>query len=292
MQKRSDDRLIAYLDGEVDVPERREIEAWLDSDPAARDKLAALAQSAALVRSAFDEVMHEPLPGRLIAAARGERVSAEPSAKIVPLRRGPGTGRARAARSWWLGLPLAASLFGLLLGGSVAYLSVAKLLPGGIGGKQPAVEMAAADNLWLDNAVGYFKLAASAGDGALVDVPATGDAREAWQKISQSLPQEVRWPELNLKPWGLNFRGARLVVADGRPAAQLMYTTDNKAIGPLTLIIGSSNEPDTPPTLARRQDVNLLYWRHQGRAYALVGQTDVGYLWGIANDVAWQLDAI
>jgi anti-sigma factor RsiW len=294
LQKRGDERLIAYLDGEVDASERRDIEAWLDSDPAARDKLAALAQSAALVRSAFDEVMQEPLPDRLIAAARGERGSAEPSAKIVPLRRGQRAGRAPAARSWWLGLPLAASLFGLLLGGTVAYLSVAKLLPGGIGGKQPAVEMAAADNLWLDNAVGYFKLAASAGEGALVDVPATGDAREAWQKISQSLPQpqEVRWPELNLKPWGLNFRGARLVVADGRPAAQLMYTTDNKAIGPLTLIIGSSKEPDIPPTLARRQDVNLLYWRHQGRAYALVGQTDVGYLWGIANDVAWQLDAI
>jgi anti-sigma factor RsiW len=292
MQKRSDDRLIAYLDGEVDASARHEIEDWLDSDPAARDKLVALAQSAALVRSAFDEVTHEPLPDRLIAAARGERVSAEPSAKIIPFRRGQGTGSAPAARRWWLGLPLAASLFGLLLGGAVTYLSVAKLLPGGIGGKQPAVEMAAADSLWLDNAVGYFKLAASAGDGALVDVPATGDAREAWQKISQSLPQEVRWPDLNLKPWGLNFRGARLVVADGRPAAQLMYTTDNKAIGPLTLIIGSSKEPDTPPTLARRQDVNLLYWRHQGRAYALVGQTDVGYLWGIANDVAWQLDAI
>jgi anti-sigma factor RsiW len=292
MQQRSDERLIAYLDGEVDASARREIEAWLDSDPAARDKLAALAESAALVRSAFDEVMREPVPERLIAAARGERVSAERSAKIVPFRRGPGAGAAPAARSWWLGLPLAASLFGLLLGGSVAYLSVAKLLPGGLGGKQPAVEMVAADNLWLDNAVGYFKLAA--GDGALVDVPATGDAREAWQKISESLPQpqEVRWPDLNLKPWGLNFRGARLVVADGRPAAQLMYTTDNKAIGPLTLIIGSSKEPDTPPTLTRRQDVNLLYWRHQGRAYALVGQTDVGYLWGIANDVAWQLDAI
>ena len=294
MQKRSDDeRLIAYLDGEVDLSERREIEAWLDSDPPARDKLAALAQSDALVRSAFDEVMHEPLPDRLIAAARGETVSTEPSAKIVPFKRGRGAGGAATARSWWLGLPLAASLFGLLMGGSVAYLSVAKLLPGGIGGKPPAVEMAAADNLWLDNAVGYFKLAASAGDGALVDVPATGDAREAWQKISQSLPQEVRRPpDLNLKPWGLNFRGARLVVADGRPAAQLMYTSDNKAIGPLTLIIGSSKEPDTPPTLAQRQDVNLLYWRHQGRAYALVGQTDVGYLWGIANDVAWQLDAI
>jgi len=40
MQKRSDDRLIAYLDGELEVAERREIDAWLDADPAAREKLA------------------------------------------------------------------------------------------------------------------------------------------------------------------------------------------------------------------------------------------------------------
>src|SRR3954451_18999502 len=109
MQKRSEDeRLIAYLDGEADVSETREIEAWLDSDPAARDKLAALAESAALVRSAFDEVMHEPLPERLIAAARGEGVSAEASAKVVPFRRGQRTGGASAAHRWWFGLPLAA----------------------------------------------------------------------------------------------------------------------------------------------------------------------------------------
>jgi len=31
---------------------------------------------------------------------------------------------------------------------------------------------------------------------------------------------------------------------------------------------------------------------HQSVLLALVGQTDIGYLWGIANDVAWQLDAI
>jgi len=290
MQKRSDDCLIAYLDGEIEMAERRDIEAWLDTDPAAREKLAALAESANLVRLAFDEVMHEPLPDRLIAAARGETVSSEPGAQVLPFDRRPGKGRIPAAQRWWIGLPVAASLFGLLLGGGVAYLGVAKLAPGAIGGKQPAVEMAAADNVWLDNAAGYFKLFVSAGDGAMIDVPATGDPREALQKISQSLPQEVRLPDL--KPWGLNFRGARLVVAEGRPAAQLVYTTDNKAIGPLTLIIGSSKEPDVSPALARRQDVNLLYWRHQGRSYALVGQSDVGYLWGIANDVAWQLDAI
>jgi anti-sigma factor RsiW len=290
MPKRSDDRLIAYLDGEIETTERLEVEAWLQADPAARERLAALAESANLVRLAFDEVLHEPVPERLIAAARGEKMSLEPSGEVVLFRSHQKAGQTAPSRRWWIGLPAAASLFGLVAGGSVAYLGVTKLVPGSLPGRPPTIQQAAADNLWLDNAAGYFKLVASAGDGGLIDVPATGDPREALQKISQSLPQQVRLPDL--KPWGLNFRGARLVVAEGRPAAQLVYTTDNKAIGPLTLIIGSSKEPDIPPTLARRQDVNLLYWRHQGRAFVLVGQTDIGYLWGIANDVAWQLDAI
>jgi anti-sigma factor RsiW len=147
----------------------------------------------------------------------------------------------------------------------------------------------AAINNWLDNAAGDYKLMVSTGD-ALVDVPASGDNGDVIQKVSQSLPQPVRLP--NLQPWGLSFKGARLVVVDGRPAAQLVYNTDNKAIGPLALIIGSTKQPDIAPTFERRQDLNLLYWRHQGRASVLVGQSEIGYLWGIANDVAWQLDAI
>jgi anti-sigma factor RsiW len=291
MQQLSDDRLVAYLDGELETAQRREVEALLDADPAARRQLAALAESAHLLRLAFDEVVHEPVPDRLIAAARGEKAPARIGAHILPFRRRPNA-RVVISRHWWMGLPVAASLFGFFLGIGAAYLGVGKLGFDGDASKQTAFEAAAANNLWLDNAAGYFKLVVSAGDNPPIDVPATGDPREALQKISQSLPQEGRLPQLNLKPWGLDFRGARLVVAEGRPAAELVYTTDNKAIGPLTLIIGSSRQPDISPTFDRRQDVNLLYWRHQGRAYALVGQADIGYLWGIANDVAWQLDAI
>jgi anti-sigma factor RsiW len=293
MQKRSDDQLVAYLEGELELVDRREVEAWLDSDSAARDQLAALAISAKLVRRAFDEVLHEPVPERLIAAARGKTVAAKHGPQILPFA--PRTGAARFARSQWsrLGLPIAASLLlGLVVGGSGAYFGVTKFASGAatIALAQPALEATVANNLWLDNAAGYFKLFVSAGNNTLVDIPATGDTREALQKISQSLPQQVRLPDL--KPWGLNFHGARLIVVDGRPAAQLVYTTDNKAIGPLALIVGSSSQPDVPPTFDHRQDVNLIYWRHQGRAYALVGQANIGYLWGIGNDVAWQLDAI
>jgi anti-sigma factor RsiW len=289
MQQRSDDRLIAYLDGELEVAQRREIEAWLEADPAARQRMAALAESASLLRLALDEAVREPIPERLIVAARGETASLQASAQILPFRRRLGA-QSAAPRVWRIGLPIAASLFGLLVGGSATYLGVGTLALNGIAGKQPAIEATAANNLWLDNAAGYFKLVVSAGDNPPMDIPATGDPREALQKISQSLPQKIQLPDL--KPWGLSFRGARLVVEEGRPAAALVYTTDNKAIGPLGLIIGSSKQPDISPTFDRRQDVNLLYWRHQGRAYALVGQADIGYLWGIANDVAWQLDAV
>jgi anti-sigma factor RsiW len=292
MHERSEELLVAYLDGELDEGGRSEIEAWLAADPAARELMADLAESANLLRRAYDDVLHEAIPERLIAAARGETLPAK-GAQILPFMARhptPVEPAARPRRSW-RNLPIAASIAGLLLGGGLSYLGLSQWLPGGNGGvNAPAVAAQAANDVWLDNAAGYFKLFASAGDNALIDVPPNGDPSQALQKISQNLPKAVRLPDL--KPWGLNFRGARLVVVGGRPAAQLVYTTDNKAIGPLTLIIGSSVQPDIPPTYDHRQDVNLLYWRHQGRAYAIVGQANIGYLWGIANDVAWQLDAI
>jgi anti-sigma factor RsiW len=287
----SDEALVAYLDGELDNTERRHVEAWLDADPAVRDRLMALAQSADLLRGAYADFLNEPLPERLIAAARGE-TAAQPAAheaEILVLKPLVGAAARIPLRRWPLGFAAAAGLFGLIFGGVGTYLGMAVLNPSNPAG-QGQLAASAANGVWLDNAAGYYKLVVNAGDTMLIDVPASNDTSEALQKISQSLPTQVRLPDL--KPWGLTFRGARLVVVEGRPAAQLVYVTDNKAIGPLTLVIGASKQPDIAPTFDRRQDVNLLYWRHQGHAYALAGQTDIGYLWGIANDVAWQLDAI
>jgi len=289
MQRHSDDALVAYLDGELDADERRHVEAWLEADPAVRERLTALAQTGELLRGAYADIVDEPVPPRLIAAARGASGTAPQEAEILVLKRPGWAAITLPARRWQIGLAAAAGLFGVIFGGVGTYLGMGLLNPA-----NPAAERrlaaAAANGSWLDNAAGYYKLTVSAGDNMLIDVPASNDPREALQKISESLPPQLRVPDL--KPWGLSFRGARLVVVEGRPAAELVYVTDNKAIGPLTLVIGASKQSDISPTFDRRQDVNMLYWRHQGRAYALVGQTDIGYLWGIANDVAWQLDAI
>jgi anti-sigma factor RsiW len=291
MQQHSDEALVAYLDGELDNAERRHVEAWVDADPAVHDRLAALARTGELVRGAYLNIANEPVPERLIAAARGEtkgRRAGSPEAQVVPLRP-PRSAVFRLESRWNIGLAAAAGFCGIIIGGLGSYFG-SGVLPA-----SPAAEHrladAAANSIWLDNAAGYYKLTASAGDNLLIDVPATTDANAALQKISQSLPQPVHPPDL--KPsWGLTFRGARLVVVEGRPAAELVYLSDNQAMGPLTLVVGTTKLPDVGLTVDRQQDVNLVYWRHHGRAYALAGRVDPPYLWNIANDVAWKLDAI
>src|SRR5206468_3067534 len=150
MQRLGDDRLVAYLDGELETAQRREVEAWLDADPVARQQLAALADSTHLLRLAYDEVLHEAVPNRLIAAARGETTEAQSAARILPFH-GRAAVRTVMSNRRWIALPVAASLFGLVVGGSAVYLGLGKLLPDNAGGRRPAVEAAAANGAWLDN---------------------------------------------------------------------------------------------------------------------------------------------
>jgi len=293
IEKPSDEELVAFLDGELTDEQGSEIQHLLGANDTALGRLAGLAQSTALIRAAFDEVLREPVPERLAAVIRSANTApaiseAPAEAKILRFKTIAGNAK-RTARRHWLAYPVAASILGIVIGGGYA---------GHKGGnadeKIAQAAAAAATNSWLDNVAGNHKLfvATRGNDFSLADVPAdANDGGGVIEKISQRTAQsDVRVPDL--KPWGLAFHGARVIVADGEPATELFYTTDDKAIGPLSVVIGNSSRPDTAPTLERRQDVNVMHWRRKGHAYAIVGQADVGYMWGLANDIGWQLDAI
>jgi anti-sigma factor RsiW len=298
MQMLKDELLVAYLDGELDDSRRAEVEASLKHDAAARDRMTQLSESAALLRAAFDEVLREEVPERLVAAARGLGASAggAQQAEILPFQsRRPVRGWA-AYRRWWVAVPVAASIFGVAIGGGLGYFGFDRAVAPA-GEEHQVAANAAATNAWLDNVAVYHKLfvASAAAASSFADIPAKDGDGEVIRKISQRTSQQgLRVPDL--KPWGLLFQGARVVVIESRPAAELLYTADNKAvgkaIGPLTVVIVPTKRPDVAPSFDRRQDVNLLHWRHKGHAYAIVGQADIGYMWGLANDIAWQLGAI
>lgn len=275
MQKPSDETLVAYLDGELDAGARSEVESWLESDAELRERVAALGASAEALRAAFEPVLHEPVPERLLAAARG-------GAEVIDFAAAQKQPKRPLMARQWARWAAAAGVAGLLVGGGVGFFA---------GGDNSAeVASNAAATSWLDNIAGYHKLLISAGadDQALVDVPP--DPNDPSRKVIQKLPADFKLP--NLKPWGLQFQGARYLVISGQPATQLFYTTDNKKLGPLTVVIGQTNLPDLAPTFDRRGDLNMIYWRHHGHTYALVGTADIGYLWNISNDIEYQLDAI
>jgi len=70
----SDEKLMAYADGELDAIERTEVEAALASDETLRAKLEAHRALSARFASAFDGALDEPVPARLLAAAQPQRV--------------------------------------------------------------------------------------------------------------------------------------------------------------------------------------------------------------------------
>jgi anti-sigma factor RsiW len=301
MQKLNDELLVAYLDGELDDKQQADVEASIEQDAVARDRLARLGESKALVRAAFDELLREEVPERLIAAihnadaAAGIEPDAGRGAQILPFRMRQAARGLATYRRWWIAVPVAASLFGVMLGGGLGYFGLSSTKSSGE--QQVAAIQNAATNGWLDNVAEFHKLfiSASTGENSFADIPANDNGGEVIQKISQRTSQQnLRVPDL--KPWGLVFQGARVVVVEGRSAAQLVYTADNKtvgkAIGPLTVLIGATKRPDISPTFEHRQDVNMLYWRRKGHVYAIVGQADSGYMWGLANDIEWQLNAI
>lgn len=275
-----DEFLIAYLDGELNGTDYARIESALSKDEALKSRLGVLADTTVLVRRAFDDVLHEPIPARLLAAALGDKPPAPPRMSAVArfFRFDMAAARPRPAANAnrrRMSPTVAASILGLVIGTSVGYL--------GVNGTRDdsAAQVASVAPGWLDTLASYHNLFISSADGAentVFDVPAGSEKR---------LPVDIRVPDL--KPYDLTFRGARRIVLDGKPAFQFFYGSPGNKSGAITLFVTTSSRPELTPTFERRDNVNLIYWRHLGHGYAIAGQADRGTMSSLANDVAWQL---
>jgi len=93
----SDETLMAYVDGELDEKARVEVEAAMRANP---DIAARVARHQALrkrVRLAFERVVDEPVPERLVAAVREFPIVTTRENNVIPLR------RRKPPRKWsWL----------------------------------------------------------------------------------------------------------------------------------------------------------------------------------------------
>ena len=76
--------LVAYVDNQLEPAQMAAVEEIIREDPEARTIVAVLQRSAAAVKTAFDQPLHEPVPARLLAAVGMDGPAIE--GNVVPLR--------------------------------------------------------------------------------------------------------------------------------------------------------------------------------------------------------------
>src|SRR5882724_10470442 len=94
----SDDILMAYADGELDLRTRAQVEDAMATDPQSARRVAAHQALRNTLRAGFDKVLDEPIPERLIAAARPTAGAPSENGVVVPLR--PRRARTLAFAHW------------------------------------------------------------------------------------------------------------------------------------------------------------------------------------------------
>src|SRR5580704_13016101 len=82
----SDEVLMAYADGELDLRTRAQVEDAMAADPQIARRVAAHQALRNTLRSGFDKVLDEPIPDRLVAAARATSRAPSENRVVVPLR--------------------------------------------------------------------------------------------------------------------------------------------------------------------------------------------------------------
>lgn len=111
-----DEVLMAYADDELDARTRAAVEAAMASDPEIARRIARQRELRNRVQSAFNRVLDEPVPARLLKVVRDDP-SAQRAGNVVPLRR-------RRVQHW--GWPqwsaIAASLIVGLIAGRLTWL--------------------------------------------------------------------------------------------------------------------------------------------------------------------------
>jgi hypothetical protein len=99
----SEETLMAYVDGELDGPTREQVAKAVAADPALARRVAAHQALRGTVRAAFDSVLEEPVPARLLSLVQSAPTGSKP-AQVLPFR-----ARSVPQRSWVQWTSLAAS---------------------------------------------------------------------------------------------------------------------------------------------------------------------------------------
>jgi anti-sigma factor RsiW len=229
-------KLSAWLDSALPPDEAQALEALLKHDPALQAELTELMAANEAANAEFATMLAAPVP---LSLARS--IDQAPLPVIAQPRRLP---------AW---AAIAASLALLAVGAGGGFLA----------GQRTEV-VAARD--WIEDVAEYHAVYA-AQSRHLVEVPASDSQHiKTWLTAQVGAPFDI--PDLAAE--GLEFQGARLLVAAGKPVGQLMYR--NGAGQVVALCFVASDKPATDDIQSRQANgFQMRVWGRPGARFVLIG---------------------
>jgi anti-sigma factor RsiW len=233
-----DATLAAYVDGELDPRQLREIDRLLTSDPQARHKVRRMRETTALLRAACAESHFQKVPDNLRA--------------LVEKRSAP-------ARVPWLRRMMAASILLISLAGAD------HVLDHHVWPTENTVAVADSRGAMLDEIAAYHLVYARQTEH-LAEVPAERREHiEAW--LGSLLNRTLKVPDLSSQ--GLKFEGARLLAIDAHPVAQLLWSREGG--DPVAICVTFGTPERKPLDIERHRGLNVGAWDENGYTYVVVG---------------------
>ncbi|MDE3771906.1 anti-sigma factor [Sinorhizobium meliloti] len=260
-------RLSAYIDGELAESEKSELDALLARDDEARALLEKLKSGSAFGNGAFENFLHDPVPLALVRQIK-QGPGINPKSERVTTASLP----RRSARIWPRILAASTALF--LLGGAAGFI-----LGSATDFAEPMNQ--ADDRPWID-IVGSHRIFSRQKEH-LVEVPGTQAAEiETWLAASVGVSFTV--PNLDRK--GLSFEGARLLAANGRPVAQLVYRDREAEVFTICFLKQGDGQQSDEFSETIRGDLGLVSWEREGVSFVMIGPSSDPALQDLAETVA------
>lgn len=263
MTTEAQDRLNAYIDGELGPEEAAALEARLADDPEARRTLESMSRQNDLVGEALQaldagpaDIQTERLKRRLAErlARRVEPTSARPSSGWLRMGAQVAAACALVAFGWW------------------GHATVTAPDTGGVPG-------------YVSEAVGAHQVFAEDPDYPVEFAGAAVDSAADW--FSGKIGVPIAAPDLD--EYGVALVGARLLGTKEGPLAQYIYEDGDGARYSLTLAQHPKREPIGPVTIVDYPSRSVGYWRTPDVDFALVGDGGAADVHKIAMDLSGKI---
>lgn len=269
-----DAQLTALIDGETTPEQKLELEQRVATDDGAKRLYDKLRHGADFGKRRMDDVLKEPVP---LALVRSIKSVQPPKAPIAPRLSRPSL-KLTPSRPQ----AIAAALVLFAAGCGVGYLVADnRSAPA----SSQTVEAAPEPNEWLDDITAYQRLLARQ-PRHLVEVPAS-QSEEISSWLTTTVGVAFRVPDISDGGW--TFQGARVVLADGKPAGQLIYTSADGDTA--TIAFRKDNQPDDTEDFKEtiRDEIGLVTWHNAGTSYVLVGPSAEATLIQLAMQIATEI---